>query len=111
MLKDVSEEEALQTTDELSLKLFAICTKFLKVNRSRVENLEKELATAQVEFQEVKASASDLKSEFDRLSVVKTEHAKCAGLLKAAGDQVKEEQLKAKEAVDELRKLQRRFDD
>jgi len=42
---------------------------------------------------------------------MKSEHAKCVGLLKAADDRAREEQLKTKEATDELRKLQRRFDD
>ena len=59
MLKDVSEEEALRTAGELSLRLSAICTNFPQVDRSRVESLEKELAAAKVELQEVKASASD----------------------------------------------------
>ncbi|QCD89121.1 hypothetical protein DEO72_LG4g59 [Vigna unguiculata] len=111
MLKDVSEEEALRTAGELSLRLSAICTKFPRADRSRIDCLEKELAAAKVELQEVKDFASDLKTQFDRLNVMKAEHAKCVGLLKAADDRAKEEQLKAKEATDELRKLQRRFDD
>jgi len=86
VLKNVSEEEALRMVGELSLRLSTICTKFPQADRSRVESLEKELAAAKVELQEVKASASDLKSEFDRLSVMK-----CAGLLKAADDRAKEE--------------------
>jgi len=39
----------------------------------------KELATARVELQEVKAFVSDLKLEFNWLNVVKAEHAKCVG--------------------------------
>jgi len=108
MLKDVFEEEALRTAGELSLRLSAICTKFPRADRSKIDGLEKELAAAKVELQEVKAFASDLKTQFDRLNIMKAEHAKCVGLLKAADDRAKEEQLKAKEATDELRKLQRR---
>jgi len=111
MLKDVSEEEALRTAGELTLRLAAIYTKFPRADRGRMESLEKELAAAKMELHEVKASASDLKTQFDRLNGIKVEHAKCAGLLKVADDRAKEEQLKAKEAADELRKLQRRFDD
>jgi len=111
MLKDVSEEEALRTAGELTLRLAVIYTKFPRADRGRIESLEKELAAAKVELQEVKASTSDLKTQFDRLNGIKAEHAKCAGLLKVADDRAKEEQLKAKEATDELRKLQRRFDD
>ena len=111
MLKDVSKEEALWTVGELSLRFSAICTKFPRADRSRIDGLEKELAAAKVDLQEVKASASDLKMQFDQLNVMKAEHAKCAGVLKVVDDRAKEEQLKAKEAVDELRKLQRRFDD
>jgi len=107
----VSEEEALRTAEELTLRLAAIYTKFPRADRGRIESLEKELAVAKVELQEVKASASGRKTQFDRLNGKKAEHAKCAGLLKAADDRAKEEQLKAKEATDELRKLQRRFDD
>ena len=59
----------------------------------------------------MKASASDLKTQFDRLNGLKAEHAKCAGLLKAADDRAREEQTKAKKAAEELRKLQWRFDD
>lgn len=99
MLKDVSKEEALRTIGEFSLRLSAICTKFPKADWSRIDSLEKELATTMVELQEVKASASDLKTQFDRLNVMKAEHAKCAGLLKAADDRAKEEQQKAKEAT------------
>ncbi|QCD97502.1 hypothetical protein DEO72_LG6g2212 [Vigna unguiculata] len=105
MLKDVSEEEALRTTGELTLRLAAIYTKFPRAYRGKMESLEKELAAAKMELQEVKASASDLKTQFDRLNDIKAEHAKCAGLLKAADYRAKEEQLKAKEAADELRKL------
>jgi len=110
-LKDVSEEEALQTAGELTLRLVALYTKFPRPDRSRMENLEKELAAAKTELNEVKASAADLKTQFDRLSGIKAEHAKCAGLLKAADDRAKAEQAKAGEAAEELRKLQRRFDD
>jgi len=91
MLKDVSEEEALRMVGELSLRLSAICTKFPRADQSRIDDLEKELAAAKVELQEVKASASDLKTQFDRLNVMKAEHAKCVGLLKAADDRAKEE--------------------
>ena len=59
----------------------------------------------------MKASVSDLKAQLDQLNVMKAEHAKSVGLLKAADDRAKEEQPKAKEAADELRKLQRRFSD
>ncbi|QCE03237.1 hypothetical protein DEO72_LG8g1261 [Vigna unguiculata] len=111
MLKDVSEEEALRTAGELTLKLAAIYTKFPRPDQSRMESLEKELAAAKVELREVKALASDLKIQFDRLNGIKAEHAKCAGLLKAADDRAKAEQTKANEAAEELRKLQRRFDD
>ena len=111
MLKDVFEEEALRMVGELSLRLSAICTKFPRANQSRIDSLEKKLAVAKVELQEVKASASDLKTQFDWLNVMKAEHAKCASLLKVVDDRAKEEQLKTKEAADELRKLQRRFDD
>jgi len=111
MLKDVSEEEALRTARELTLRLAAIYTKFPRPDRSRMESLEKELAAAKMELHEVKASASDLKTQFDRLNDIKAEHAKCVSLLKAADDRAKEEQTKAKEAAEELRKLQRRFDD
>jgi len=61
MLKDVSEEEALRTAGELTLRLAAIYTKFPRPDRNRMESLEKELAAAKVELREVKASASDLK--------------------------------------------------
>jgi len=111
MLKDVSEEEALRTTRELTFRLAAIYTKFPCPDRSRMESLEQELAAVKTELREVKASASNLKTQFDRLNGIKAEHAKCAGLLKAADDRAKEEQTKAKEAAEELRKLQRRFDD
>jgi len=111
MLKDVFEEEALRMAGELTLRLAAIYTKFPRPDRSRMESLEKELAAAKVELREVKASASDLKVQFDRLNDIKVEHAKCAGLRKAAEDRAREEQTKAKEAAEELRKLQRRFDD
>jgi len=111
MLKDVSEEEALRTTGELTLRLAAIHTKFPRPDRSRMESLEKELAAAKMELREVKASASDLKIQFDRLNDIKAEHAKCTGLLKVTDDRAKEEQTKAKEAAEQLRKLQRRFDD
>jgi len=110
-LKDVSEEDALRTAGELTLRLAALYTKFPRPERSRIENLEKELAAAKTELNEVKASAADLKAQFDRLNGIKTEHAKCAGLLKAADDRAKAEQAKAGEAAEELRKLQRRFDD
>ena len=110
-LKDVSEEDALRTAGELTLRLAALYTKFPRPERSRIEDLEKELAAAKTELNEVKASAADLKAQFDRLNGIKTEHAKCAGLLKAADDRAKAEQAKAVEAADELRKLQRRFDD
>jgi len=53
----------------------------------------------------VEASASDLKAQFDRLNVMKAEHANCTDLLKVVDDRAKEEQLKAKVAADELRKL------
>ena len=109
ILKDVSEEEALRTAGELTLRLAALYTKFPRPDRNRMESLEKELAAAKTEL-EVKASASDLKAQFDRLNGIKAEHAKCAGLLKAADDWAKAEQAKAGEAVEELRKLQRRFD-
>jgi len=111
MLKDVSEEEALRTAGELILRLVAIYTKFPQADQSRMESLEKELAATKMELQEVKASASELKTQFDRLNDKKAEHAKCAGILKVADDRAKEEQTKAKEAADELCKLQRRFDD
>jgi len=111
MLKDVSEEEALRAAGELTLRLAAIYTKFPRPDRSRMESLEKELAAAKMELREVKASASDLKTHFDRLNDIKVEHAKWTGLLKAADDRAKEEQTKAKEAIEELRKLQRHFDD
>ena len=111
MLKDVSEEEALRTAGELTLRLAAIYTKFPRPDRSRVEDLEKELAAAKTELNEVKASASDLKTQFDRLNGIKAEHAKCASQLKAAEDRAKAKQAKAGEAAEELRKLQRRFDD
>ena len=62
MLKDVSEEVALRMAGELSMRLSVICTKFPRADRSRIDSLEKELAAAKVEFQEVKASASDLKT-------------------------------------------------
>ncbi|QCD78450.1 hypothetical protein DEO72_LG1g2083 [Vigna unguiculata] len=110
-LKDVSEEDALRTAGELTLRLAALYTKFPRPDRSRIEDLEKELASAKTELSEVKASAADLKAQFDRLNGIKAEHAKCAGLLKAADDRAKAEQVKAGEAADELRKLQRRFDD
>jgi len=111
ILKDVSEDEALRTAGELTLRLAAIYIKFPRPDRSRMESLEKELAAAKMELSEVKASASDLKVQFDRLNGIKAEHAKCAGLLKAADDRAKAEQAKASEVVEELRKLQRRFDD
>jgi len=111
ILKDVSEEEALRTAGELTLRLAAIYTKFPRPDRSRMESLEKELVAAKMELSEVKASASDLKAQFDRLNGIKAKHAKCAGLLKATDDRAKAEQAKASEAVEELRKLQRRFDD
>ncbi|QCE03236.1 hypothetical protein DEO72_LG8g1260 [Vigna unguiculata] len=98
MLRDVSEEEALPTAGELTLKLAGIYTKFPWADRSRIESLEKELVAAKVELQEVKAFASDLKTQFDRLNGIKAEHAKCDGLFKAADDRAKEEQQKAKEA-------------
>ncbi|QCD89477.1 hypothetical protein DEO72_LG4g422 [Vigna unguiculata] len=101
----------MRTAGELTLTLAAIYTKFPRADRGMIESLEKEVAAAKVELQEVKASASDLKTQFDRLNGIKAEHAKCVGLLKAANDWAKEEQLKAKEAADELRKLQRRFSD
>jgi len=107
-LKDVTEEDALRTAGELTLRLAALYTKFPRPERSRIEDLEKELAAAKTELTEVKASAADLKAQFDRLNGIKAEHAKCAGLLKAADDRAKAEQAKAAE---ELRKLQRRFDD
>jgi len=107
-LKDVTEEDALRTAGELTLRLAALYTKFPRPERSRIEDLEKELAAAKTELTEVKASATDLKAQFDRLNGIKAEHAKCAGLLKAADDRAKAEQVKAGE---ELRKLQRRFDD
>jgi len=107
-LKDVTEEDALRTAGELTLRLAALYTKFPRPERSRIEDLEKELAAAKTELTEVKASAADLKVQFDRLNGIKAEHAKCAGLLKAADDRAKVEQAKA---VEELRKLQRRFDD
>jgi len=110
-LKDVSEEDALRTAGELTLRLAALYTKFPRPERSRIEDLEKELAAAKAELNEVKASAADLKAQFDRLNGINAEHAKCAGLLKAADDRAKAEQAKAGEAADELRKLQRRFDD
>ena len=117
-LKDATEEDALRTAGELSLRLAALCSKFPRPERSRIGDLEKELAAAKTELAEVKASAADLKTQFDRLNGIKAEHAKCAGLLKAADDRVKAaddrakaEQVKAGEAADELRKLQRRFDD
>ena len=110
-LKDISEEDALRTAGELTLRLAALYTKFPRPERSRIEDLEKELAAAKAELTEVKASAADLKAQFDRLNGIKAEHAKCAGLLKAADDRTKAEQAKAGEAADELRKLQRRFDD
>ena len=110
-LKDVSEEEALRTAGELTLRLAALYTKFPRPDRSRMENLEKELAAAKTELSEVKASAAGLKTQFDRLSGIKAKHAKCVGLLKAADDRAKAEQAKAGEAAEELRKLQRRFDD
>jgi len=104
-LKDVTEEDALRTAGELTLRLAALYTKFPRPERSRIEDLEKELAAAKTELTEVKASAADLKAQFDRLNGIKAEHAKCAGLLKAADDRAKAEQAKAAE---ELRKLQRR---
>jgi len=110
-LKDVSEEDALRTAGELTLRLAALYTKFPRPERSKIEDLEKEFAAAKTELDEVKASAADLKAQFDRLNGIKTEHAKCAGLLKAADDRAKAEQAKAGEAAEELRKLQRRFDD
>ncbi|QCD78987.1 hypothetical protein DEO72_LG1g2624 [Vigna unguiculata] len=110
-LKDVTEDDALRTAGELTLRLAALYTKFPRPERSRIEDLEKELAAAKTELTEVKASAADLKAQFDRLNGIKAEHAKCAGLLKAADDRAKAEQVKAGEAVEELRKLQRRFDD
>jgi len=110
-LKDVSEEEAFRTAGELTLRLAALYTKFPRPDRNRMESLEKELAAAKTELNEVKASAADLKAQFDRLNGIKAEHAKCAGLLKAANDRAKAEQAKAGEAVEELRKLQQRFDD
>jgi len=60
-LKDVSEEEALRTARELTLRLAALYTKFPRPARSRMKNLEKELAAAKTELNEVKASAPDLK--------------------------------------------------
>ncbi|QCD80439.1 hypothetical protein DEO72_LG2g760 [Vigna unguiculata] len=79
-LKDVSEEDALRTAGELTLRLAALYTKFPRPERSRIEDLEKELAAAKAELNEVKASAADLKTQFDRLNGIKAEHAKCAGL-------------------------------
>ncbi|QCD94471.1 hypothetical protein DEO72_LG5g2555 [Vigna unguiculata] len=111
MIKDVSGEEALRTTGELTFRLAAIYTKFPRPDRSRMESLEQELAAAKTELREVKASASDLNTQFDRLNGLKAEHAKCASLLKAADDWAKEEHTKAKEATEELRKVQQRFDD
>jgi len=111
MLKDVSEEEAIRTAGELTLRLAAIYTKFPRPDRCRMESLEKELAAAKVELREVKALAADLKTQFDWLNRIKAEHAKCAGLLKATDDRAREEQTKAKEATEELRRLQQRFDD
>ncbi|QCD79302.1 hypothetical protein DEO72_LG1g2941 [Vigna unguiculata] len=111
MLKDVSEEEALRTAGELTRRLAAIYSEFPRPDRSRMESLEKELAAAKVELREVKALAADLKVQFNRLNDIKAEHAKCADLLKVADDQAKAEQAKAGEAAEELRKLQRRFDD
>ena len=111
ILKDVFEEEALRTAGELTLWLVAVYTKFPHPDRSRMESLEKELAAAKMELSEVKVSASDLKIQFDRLNDIKAKHAKCAGLLKAVEDRAKAEQAKTSEAAEELRKLQRRFDD
>jgi len=110
-LKDVTEEDALRTAGELTLRLAALYTKFPRPERNRIEDLEKELAAAKSELAEVKASAADLKAQFDRLNGIKAEHAKCAGLLKASDDRAKAEQAKAGEAAEELRKLQWRFDD
>jgi len=44
MLKDVSEEEALRTAGEVTLRLATIYTKFPRADRGRIEILEKELA-------------------------------------------------------------------
>ena len=65
-LKDVSEEDALRTAGELTLRLAALYTKFPRPERNRIEDLEKELAAAKAELNEVKASAADLKAQFDR---------------------------------------------
>ncbi|QCD89096.1 hypothetical protein DEO72_LG4g34 [Vigna unguiculata] len=80
-LKDVSEEDAPRTAGELTLRLAALYTKFPRPERSRIEDLEKELAAAKAELNE------------------------------AGDDRAKAEQAKAGEAADDLRKLQRRFDD
>jgi len=102
MLKDVSEDEVVRTIWELSLKLSVMCTKFPKVDRSMVDALEKEFAAARVELQEVKSSASDLKTKFNRLNVVKAEHSKCVNQLKEADDWLKEEHQRTKAAAEEL---------
>ncbi|QCD94544.1 hypothetical protein DEO72_LG5g2628 [Vigna unguiculata] len=51
-LKDVSEEDALRTAGELTLRLAALYTKFPRPERSRIEDLEKELAAAKTELNE-----------------------------------------------------------
>jgi len=53
-LKDVSEEDALRTAGELTLRLAALYTKFPCPERSRIEDLEKELAAAKAELNEVR---------------------------------------------------------
>jgi len=50
MLKDISEEEALRTVGELTLRLSALYTKFSRADRSRIDSLEKELVAAKLEL-------------------------------------------------------------
>jgi len=74
---------------------------------------------------EIKVSVVDLSKWFNQLNLIKSEHAKCATKLKEGTDrlkeatnqlkevtnQLKEEQDRGRNAVDDIRKLQQRFDD
>jgi len=86
---------------------------------------KKDLAIAREEVKEIKVSVVDLSKWFNQLNLIKSEHAKCATKLKEGTDrlkeatnqlkevtnQLKEEQDRGRNAVDDIRKLQQRFDD
>ncbi|QCD78997.1 hypothetical protein DEO72_LG1g2634 [Vigna unguiculata] len=86
---------------------------------------KKDLAIAREEVKEIKVSVADLSKWFNQLNLIKSAHAKCAtklkegterlkeatNQLKEVTNQLKEEQDRGRNAVDDIRKLQQRFDD